>query len=161
MINRLIILVGIAFVGCGQLDNQPTVLTVSEINIYMEEIDSDVSLVEVHSDGTVIYDYQIADYYSYKYYDNETKELYKLSYVESTDTALSVTFYYKEDKLIFANAEKGILIDDKYSDKIEQKIYYSNDTVIYKTYEDSFPLDLYKLGLRYLKIHKEEFEMKN
>ncbi len=131
-------------------------LTVSEINICMDEIDSDKSLMEEFSDGVILYDGFNVDFSNYKLYDNETQELNMLTHTEYSDTTLSFTFYYKEGSVIFAKAEKILRNSDKYSH--EQKVYYSSGNVIFQTNENRFNFDLHELGLRHLKSHREEFE---
>jgi hypothetical protein len=158
MLNRLLIfLIGIAFLGCEQSDKHSTVLTVSGIDMCIEEIDSDTSLVEAFSDGVMIYDEYTVDYSNYKLYDIGTNELSILTHTEYLDSTIRLIFYYKDDIVIFAKTEKKYNNDDKYSDELEQKFYYSKGEVIYQTNEGEFPLDLYELGLEHLQIHNEEF----
>jgi len=137
-------------VSCGQTDKQVIDDRIAETKKYIVKIDADETLVEGISEGIIQYDGQTGGFDTYNLFDPKTKELLRIRHNESTDTSLVLTFYYKEQKLIYAEAFKTFWTDDKLKDESEQKIYFSNGKVIQKTGHAMTESELFKTGMEFL-----------
>lgn len=126
----------------------------SEIKEYIQKIDANVSLVEMISEGTIEYKGGIGGFSTYYLFDSSTKTLYRTRHSETTDINLDITFYYKNNQVVYIKAKKGYW-ENKYHEIFEQEIYFYKGQVIYEKGNGMKPSDLHSIGLYHLQSYIE------
>lgn len=157
MKNILVILLTFSIfkMSFGQADHQSIDSTVNRINEYIKMIDSDNSLYEGISEGSIVDNGVKGEFSTYSSYNSETKELYRIFSKEVTDKILNYIFYYQDDKLIYAKVEKKRLKNDENIVENTQQVYFEKKDPIWEIGSVMETSKLREIGLRHLKTHNE------
>jgi hypothetical protein len=132
---------------------------VSEIKAYVSKVDSDESLAEGITEGIIENDGQSGGFEIYNLFDKESKELFRIRYNEAIDTISNISFYYKDNKLVYVKVEKGLWKNDEYTDLFEQEVYFSNEVVIKQLGQGQKATRLLEIGKEHLRVHNEYYEI--
>lgn len=87
---------------------------IKEINLYVSTVDNDNTLKKEVTDGALTDLEGFKDIGTFKYtvyFDEKTKELFKIENVEKTDNNISETYYFKNNDFVFVKFNK--IIDGK------------------------------------------------
>jgi len=103
----------------------------NEIDNYVKSIRNSKKFSESISDGYIL-DENAPDnnggFSYYEYFLPDRKELFRVEYFASTNVNLTENFYYKRNKLVYAESQV------EYSNKVKKytKIYVQNGKIIYE-----------------------------
>lgn len=132
---------------------------VSEIVSYIAKIDSDTSLTRVENIGDCSEEALLKNpncgFETIKSFGANSKLLYKIIHKEYGDSTMNHCFYFKDNKLVYALAEKAYLSNEKSVLVYKSKIYLKD----YKVVEESrinkrlSSIQLIQIGESYLKAH--------
>jgi hypothetical protein len=143
--------------GCGQVDNQSANLTPLEIEDYLKKVDTDKTLTEKTTSGFIEYEGQTGRFETQSLFDPHSKLLYRIRHHESTDTTLNLTFYYRQNKLIYSKAERWHFSNNEYKSDYEKEVYFSGEQVILEKGNRMSSRELSTIGLNFLKAHNDRY----
>lgn len=131
----------------------------SEIRAYVSKIDSDKTLAERVTEGIIEYDGKLGGFSIYYLFDKESKELFQVTENKATDTITNISFYYKNNKVVYVNAEKRLWKNDEYNELVEQEVYFLNEEVIKQVGRGQKPSQLLKVGNQHSSVHNENYKV--
>lgn len=139
-----------------QTQNDSIDSIVYNIDNIITSIEANADYVEGISEGIISRNgKEIGGFESYPLHDSKTSTLYRIRYGESTDTVLTLVFYYKDRLVIYAEAEQGYWKDDEFIDEFHQKVYFSKGQVILENGQGMKAAKLYEWGLSKQKDYYE------
>lgn len=100
----------ILFASCGPKPSKSVVDIKKEIDTYISNVDANSNLKEDTIEGALTDLDGFKDIGNFKYtvyFDEASKQLYKIKNVERTDKTLSETYYYKEGALVYIHNNLG------------------------------------------------------
>ncbi len=121
---------------------------VKEVNTYVSKVDN-MSLKKEITDGALTDAEGFKDIGTFKYtvyFDESTKELFKIENVEKTDKTISETYYFKNQTLVFlkssSNSEtkqihlkKGRVISEQNTTSEDQQLLIEKANRFYKAFK--------------------------
>lgn len=98
-----IVLAMVLFVSCGPKPSHSIATITKENDTYISKINADSNLKKEITEGALTDKEGFKDIGKFKYtvyFDERTKELYKIENVEMTDRSISETYYFKNGDLV-------------------------------------------------------------
>lgn len=114
--------------GCGPKVDSSVIL--NETRSYISKIENNKSLKSEVTEGALADTEGINDVGSFKYtvyFDENAKELFKISNIEMTDKTITETYYFQDDELVYLKSVSGNEIKNIYLKK-ERVISETNTT---------------------------------
>jgi len=131
---------------------------VANIEDFINQVNSDESLIEAVSEGIIDYEGQSGGFETYHLYDPTTKELFRTRYNEATDTTLNFIIYYNDNEVLYVKAEKGLWKNGEYTEIFNKTAYFKNGTTLREEGSGLKPSGLLIIGEQYLKRYAEDFD---
>ena len=139
------------FSSCGPKPNSSIALIIKETDAYVSQVDANSSLEVELMEGALTDPEGFKDIGKFKYtvyFDSKTKALYKIMNVESTDTTISETYYFRGADLVFINYDV---------DGTATKMYVQKNKIISETRTDVATQKLLlEKGKRFQKVFQRE-----
>jgi len=119
----LVLVIGL--VSCGiKVSKNPEIL-IKETELYSEKIDAEKSLESEITEGALTDAEGFKDIGKFKstvYFNKSTKELLKITNVETTDKTVTENYYFKNNRLSYFDSHSG--------NSKPKKVYLSNGKVV-------------------------------
>lgn len=121
----LYLVLAVILVSCGTKVPKDLESLIKEVELYSERIDIDKSLESKTIEGALTDAEGFKDIGKFKYtvfFNKESKDLVKIVNVETTDKAMTETYYFENNKLNFFDVSSG--------NQNAKKLYLNNGKVV-------------------------------
>ena len=115
----------IVLAACGPKVSKSPESLIKEAEIYSQKIDADKGIKTEMTEGALTDNEGFKDIGKFKYtvfFNNETKELFKIKNIETTDKTITENYYFKNNKLIY--------LESSSKNSKPKKIYLSKGKVV-------------------------------
>lgn len=109
LIFRIAMLCLITF-SCGPRPTRSVSTMVTETDVYVSKVDANAGLKKETLEGALTDTQGLTDIGSFKYtvyFDEQTKMLYRIKNVETTDKTISENYYFDNGNLVLIEAQLG------------------------------------------------------